>query len=262
MIFIPILWYLIIIKIILKGDEKMNKFFLALFLSVFTSISIVSTANAAVIDHDKVVGFREVTPTTVTQKAAKRFQPYLKVYSGCVPFPAVDAQGNTNGGLKPTGAPEGRCSKNTGQVYSRSAWYNGVWAIMYSWYFPKDEASPSLGHRHDWEGIVVWIDNPANQNTKVLSIAYSGHGKFTNVAPSGTNMKDGTHPLIAYDSTWPINHELMMSDRVVGGTQPLIGWDDLTPAARNALNTTNFGKANVPFNNANFNNNLRKAWFR
>ncbi|CAI6282131.1 MULTISPECIES: NPP1 family protein [Bacillus] len=240
----------------------MNKFFLALFLSVITSVSMVSTANAAVIDHDKVVGFREVVPTTVTQKAAKRFQPYLKVYSGCVPFPAVDEKGNTSGGLEPTGAPEGHCSKNTGQVYSRSAWYNGVWAIMYSWYFPKDEASPSLGHRHDWEGIVVWIDNPANQNPKVLSIAYSGHGKFTNVAPSGTNMKDGTHPLIAYDSTWPLNHELMMSDRVVGGTQPLIGWDDLTPAARNALNIANFGKANVPFNDSNFTNNLKKAWFK
>nr|WP_232460817.1 NPP1 family protein [Bacillus halotolerans] len=38
-----------------------------------------------------------------------------------------------------------------------------------------------------------------------------------------------------------------MSDDVVGGTQPLIGWDDLTPAARNALHTTDFGKANVPF---------------
>ncbi|MCC2114414.1 NPP1 family protein [Bacillus halotolerans] len=43
-----------------------------------------------------------------------------------------------------------------------------------------------------------------------------------------------------------MNHELLMSDDVVGGTQPLIGWDDLTPAARNALHTTDFGKANVP----------------
>lgn len=70
------------------------------------------------------------------------------------------------------------------------------------------------------------------------------------------------HPLIAYDSTWPLNHELRMSDDVVGGTQPLIGWDDLTPAARNALNTTDFGKANVPFNDNNFTINLKKAWFK
>lgn len=151
-----------------------------LFLSIFAFVSIVPAADAKVIDHDKVQGFSEVTPVTVSQKAAKRFQPYLKVASGCVPFPAVDAQGNTSGGLEPTGAPEGHCSKSVGQVYSRSAWYNGVWAIMYAWYFPKDSPLPfnAFGHRHDWEGIVVWIDNPANQNPKVFSIAYSQHGKF------------------------------------------------------------------------------------
>lgn len=95
----------------------------AVLMSFFAFISLVPTVDAAVIDHDKIVGFNEVVPTTISQKAAKRFQPYLKVYSGCVPFPAVDAQGNTSGGLQPTGAPEGGCSKHTGQVYSRSTWY-------------------------------------------------------------------------------------------------------------------------------------------
>ncbi|MCY8242199.1 NPP1 family protein [Bacillus haynesii] len=240
----------------------MKKIFLALFLFVFSSISIASTANAAnVIDHDKVVGFKEVPAVTTTQKAAKRFQPYLKVAHGCVPFPAVDAQGNVSGGLEPTGDPKGHCSKSTGQVYSRSAWYNGVWAIMYAWYFPKDSPLPGFGHRHDWEGIVVWVDNPANKNPKVLSIAYSGHGKFEKVAPSSTIM-EGDHPKIRYDAPQaPINHSLYV-DSIKGGMQPLIGWEDLTPAARNALNTHDFGAANVPFNDANFNNNLRKAWFR
>ncbi|MCY8573922.1 NPP1 family protein, partial [Bacillus haynesii] len=158
----------------------MKKLGYVLFLSMFAFFSIVPAADAKVIDHDKVQGFSEVTPVTLSQKAAKRFQPFLKVASGCVPFPAVDAQGNTSGGLEPTGAPEGHCSKSVGQVYSRSAWYNGVWAIMYAWYFPKDSPLPlkAFGHRHDWEGIVVWIDNPANQNPKMLSIAYSQHGKF------------------------------------------------------------------------------------
>lgn len=67
---------------------------------------------------------------------------------------------------------------------------------------------------------------------------------------------------IAYESTSPLNHELLMSDDVVGGTQPLIGWDDLTPAARNALHTTDFGKTNVPVNDNNFTSNLKKAWFK
>lgn len=86
------------------------------------------------------------------------------------------------------------------------------------------------------------------------------HGQFTNVAPSNTNLK-GTNPLISYNSTWPLNHELGVTG-TVGGMQPLIGWDDLTSAARNALNTTDFGSANVPLNDSNFTNNLNKAWFR
>ncbi|XEC95934.1 NPP1 family protein [Paenibacillus tarimensis] len=238
----------------------MKKGIAVLLVSFFASVVFLTTIHAAVIGHDKVIGFEEVPPASVTEIAAKHFQPYLKVINGCVPFPAVDAQGNTNGGLKPTGAPEGGCSKNTGQIYARSAWYNGVWAIMYAWYFPKDEASPGMGHRHDWEGIVVWVNNPAVNNPEVLSIAYSEHGNFINEAPSRNNMS-GSHPLVAYRSVWPLNHSLHLTNEA-GGTQPLINWEQLTPAAREALNTTDFGKANVPFNDNNFWNNLGKAWFK
>lgn len=90
----------------------MKKIVFSVLMSFFAFISLVPTVDAAVIDHDKVAGFKEVVPTTISQNAAKRFQPYLKVYSGCVPFPAVDAQGNTSGGLQPTGAFEGDCSKH------------------------------------------------------------------------------------------------------------------------------------------------------
>lgn len=238
----------------------MKKLVLLLMVSLLGCISFVTDVEAAVINHDQVVEFQEVNHVTVTQIAAKRFQPYLKVYHGCVPFPAVDQQGNTNAGLQTSGSPNGNCSSSTGQVYSRSAWHNGVWAIMYAWYFPKDSPSSGLGHRHDWEGIVVWVDNPAAQNPQILSIAYSGHGQFTNVAPNNTNL-NGTNPLISYNSTWPLNHELGVTG-TVGGMQPLIGWDDLTSAARDALNTTDFGSANVPLNDSNFTNNLNKAWFR
>ncbi|MDQ0172861.1 NPP1 family protein [Paenibacillus tundrae] len=238
----------------------MKKYLLMLMVSLLACISIVPTAGAAEINHDQVTGFQEVVPATVTQKAAKKFQPYLKVFHGCVPFPAVNQQGDTSAGLQTSGASNGQCNSSSGQIYSRSAWHNGVWAIMYAWYFPKDSPSPGLGHRHDWEGIVVWLDNPAAANPQVLSIAYSGHGRFTNVTPNSSNMK-GNNPLISYNSTWPLNHELGITG-VVGGTQPLIGWDDLTPAARDALNTTDFGSANVPMNDHNFTNNLNKAWFQ
>lgn len=47
------------------------------------------------IDHDKVVGFPETVSSGAIGDVYKAYQPLLKVVNGCVPFPAVDAQGNT-----------------------------------------------------------------------------------------------------------------------------------------------------------------------
>lgn len=58
---------------------KKFMFFVIFFIVTMFSTAVPSAVHAAEIDHDKVVGFREVNPTTVTQKAAKKFQPYLKV---------------------------------------------------------------------------------------------------------------------------------------------------------------------------------------
>lgn len=83
-----------------------------------TSISIMSTlsvllglalaANAviaapspaaiqarSVIGHDDVVGFAETVPSTTEGSLMLTYKPLLKVFNGCVPFPAVDASGNT-----------------------------------------------------------------------------------------------------------------------------------------------------------------------
>lgn len=83
--------------------NKMKALTYVLLLTLLVSTQLVPTANAAVIGHDQVVGFAEVTPTTTTQIAAKLFQPTLKVSTGCVPYPAVDAEGNTSGGLSTSG---------------------------------------------------------------------------------------------------------------------------------------------------------------
>jgi MinD-like ATPase involved in chromosome partitioning or flagellar assembly len=47
-------------------------------------------APRAVIAHDAVVGFAESGSALEL-----KFKPELKVVNGCVPFPAVDAAGNT-----------------------------------------------------------------------------------------------------------------------------------------------------------------------
>jgi hypothetical protein len=50
----------------------------------------------AVIDHDAVVGFDEAVPNNSEGDLMLAYKPYLKVFNGCVPFPAVDADGNTS----------------------------------------------------------------------------------------------------------------------------------------------------------------------
>ncbi|KAI0753416.1 necrosis inducing protein-domain-containing protein [Daedaleopsis nitida] len=215
----------------------------------------------AVIPHDEVVGFPETVPNDIYGQLYLKYKPHLKVVNGCVPFPAVDSDGNTRqatwhlGGLKPTGSPEGGCSSSTGQVYVRSASANGAFAIMYAWYMPKDEPSSGIGHRHDWESIVVWINDPHAADPTILGAAASGHGGFeTTTSPN----LSGTSPLIRYYSSWPLDHQLGFTSDV-GGTQPIIAYESLPNAARDALEDTDFGSANVPFKEANFQNNLQKA---
>ncbi|KAI5923154.1 necrosis inducing protein [Camillea tinctor] len=222
-----------------------------IFTLLATGLSVIASPIQLrdVISHDAVVGFAEAGSAV-----ALKFKPWLKVVNGCVPFPAVDSDGNTSGGLKPSGSSSGGCSSNTGQVYARAKEYNGKYAIMYSWYMPKDSPSTGLGHRHDWEAAVVWLDSADAQN--IVGLSTSAHGDFDTI--TSNYPLDGTRPKIRYYSDWPVNHQLGTTDEK-GGEQPLIEWENLTQAARDALTNTDFGSANVPFKDANFDNNLSKA---
>ena len=64
-------------------------------LSGVASVSAAAVSRRAVIDHDAVVGFPETVPDDNTGRLYLKYKPYLKVVNGCVPFPAVDAEGNT-----------------------------------------------------------------------------------------------------------------------------------------------------------------------
>ena len=56
----------------------------------FTSL----LATRDVIPHDSVVGFPETVPSGTMGEMMLKWQPKLQVFTGCVPFPAVDADGN------------------------------------------------------------------------------------------------------------------------------------------------------------------------
>ncbi|KAH8785125.1 putative NPP1 domain protein [Diaporthe sp. PMI_573] len=236
--------------------------FLRSLVSLVAAAAAVSASpveRRAPIDSDKVVGFAETVPSGTTGSVYLAYKPYLKVVNGCVPFPAVDAAGNTNAGLNPTGASNGQCSSSTGQVYVRGTTSNGYYGLMYSWYMPKDSPSDGLGHRHEWEGVVVWLKSATSTAaSNVAAVCPSAHGEW-NCATSGYTLS-GTRPLIEYKSTWPVNHQMGLTT-AVGGSQPLIAWESLPTAARNALETTDFVAATVPFKDSTFTNNLAAATF-
>jgi hypothetical protein len=125
-----------------------------------------------------------------------------------------------SGGLATSGSHNSGCSSNIGQVYVRSGTYNGAFAIMYSWYMPKDSPSAGLGHRHDWENIVVWLSS-ASTSATLRGVAISAHGDYQKETSPPLS---GTRPRIGYISIWPVNHQLIATDKQ-GGEQPAMAWE-------------------------------------
>lgn len=229
----------------------------------FTALACAfGSAQSAVVSHDSIPVWQQPAPTTPAQFLAVRFKPSLDVVNGCQPYPAVDAQGNTSGGLKTTGVSDGSCGdKSKAQVYARTGWYKDAFAIMYAWYMPKDSPFMFMGHRHDWENTVVWLNSDNVTTAKVIALAASGHGDYEKSYPlDGRFIADGVSARINYRSRLPINHELGFTEKT-GAKQPMIQWDQLTDAARNALETTDFGDANVPFKSS-FQSYLARAYFK
>nr|URW68760.1 necrosis-inducing protein NPP1 domain-containing protein [Pythium myriotylum] len=219
----------------------------------------LACVHGAVIDHDTVPVWPQPTAADATQKLALRFKPYLNVVNGCQPYPAVTPTGDVSGGLKPSGGSSANCNdKGKAQIYSRSGTYNGYYAIMYAWYMPKDEPSTGIGHRHDWENAIVWLDNAASAN--IVALSASAHSGYKTSYPPDATYLNGISAKISYKSTWPLDHELGFTT-VAGAQQPLTQWEQMTPAAQNALETTDFGSADVPFK-SNFQDKLAKGFFK
>ncbi|EGZ16297.1 necrosis inducing-like protein NPP1 type [Phytophthora sojae] len=213
------------------------------------------------ISHDQVRPFAQPEPVTISERAAVKFKPQLHVTNGCHPYPAVNDAGETSGGLKTSGAPSAGC-KGSGwgsQVYGRSTWHRDVWAIMYSWYFPKDSPSTGLGHRHDWEHVIVWINNPDVPDPIILAVTPSAHSGYSKYSPPNADTLDGTSIKVNYESNYPMNHATDVTTEG-GDFQDLIMWDQMSDLARRALNEVSFGDANVPMNDGNFVGKLDRAW--
>lgn len=203
-----------------------------------------ATAQQA-LPHDQVkpILTNGLSPTDLSLK----YQPFLLTESGCVPYPAVDAAGSVSKGLSPTGHPDGECKSSIGQVYSRVGQAGGKQAIMYTWYFPKDQERKSSeskvlqvlmsvdfailfpdGVSNSFVSAILWFDNlSASAVPTHLSVDSDHHWEsYTEWA------KDGAHPLLAksYNSIHPNSKP---SNK--GSLQPLIAWLTMPAAARKSL---------------------------
>lgn len=219
--------------------------------------------RAPTINHDALWPMTESVRSGPQGNAIRRYEPFLHIASGCQSYIAVNANGQVSGGLDNTGGSTSGCNDNRrGQTYARGIWHRGRYAIMYAWYFPKDQITDgggNFGHRHDWENVVIWIDNPANANPHVFGAAASGHGSYKKT--TAPQMRNGNHLQVEYMTNFPTNHELQFKTSP-GRDLSMVDWDTLPGPARTALNTHNFGKATVPFKDDKdtFTANLDKAW--
>ncbi|KAE9370768.1 putative NPP1 domain protein [Stipitochalara longipes BDJ] len=211
-----------------------------------------------ILPPNQIVGLGPAVPIDMTGALYQAYQPYLDVINGCVPFPAVDINGNTNAGLPTTGSQNSGCSSNLGQIYSRGTSSKGHYAIMYAWYMPKDSPSTGLGHRHEWEGVIIWLASMTSTSvSNILAVCPSAHGKWK---CSRSFRRTGSGVWIAYFGFWPIDHSMWLGSKQ-GGQQPLIAWESLPSVARDALQITNFGSATVPFKDGTFARNIAAANF-
>lgn len=68
------------------------------FLALTTlqlAIARPSLPRRATIASDEIVVFDQTVPSGTVGDVYLAYQPYLYVVNGCVPFPAVDAEGDT-----------------------------------------------------------------------------------------------------------------------------------------------------------------------
>ncbi|ETN03903.1 hypothetical protein PPTG_15220 [Phytophthora nicotianae INRA-310] len=225
------------------------------------ALSCLASVPAVKLEYDEVAPFPEVLPTTTESKVALKFKPQLHISNGCHPYPAVDADGNTNAGLGITevltsckGSPLGS------QVYGRVTEYEGVVAIMYAWYFPRDYmVSPMwVGHRHDWEHAIVWLDS-LDTSAELLAVTAQHLLGYKTYKPPRAKHMDGSSVKLKY--TWLIQTQHYLSATTKAGKfQDLAMWSNMTDAAQDALGSTKFFWSQAPMNDAKFQSNIEKAY--
>ncbi|MEV6955310.1 NPP1 family protein [Streptomyces sp. NPDC051183] len=188
---------------------------------------------------------------------------------GCYATAAIGADGALNPGLRLGGAVNGRCHDPAqlanANTYSRQKCNNGWCAVMYASYFEKDQATlgpAAIGHTHDWEHVVVWINND-----QVRYVSVSQHSSYQ-VAAAASVRFDGTHPKIVYHKDGASTHAFRFANTkdeppenaTRGWFFPrLVGWEGYPAGFRDKLMNADFGAATIKIKDGAFNDHLARS---
>ncbi|MFG3343999.1 NPP1 family protein [Streptomyces sp. NPDC048018] len=207
------------------------------------------------------------------QNAESLDQTFAPAYDfdtdGCYMTAAIGADGTLNPGLKLGGDVNGRCHDPAqlaaANSYSRSKCNNGWCAVMYAGYYEKDQATLgplALGHTHDWEHVVVWINAG-----EVKYVSVSQHSGYQIAARSAIRF-DGTHPKIVYHkdgiSTHCYRFANATDDRIENSTggwfyPRLVGWNGYPAGLRDKLTGADFGSATLKIRDSDFSSHLSRS---
>ncbi|TDH73914.1 hypothetical protein CCR75_008895 [Bremia lactucae] len=224
--------------------------FAAGFLQVHDQVRAQGKWQPTAISHNQVQPFPERPATTISEKAALAFKPQLKVASGCVPYPVVNDKGEVSDGLRNSGKAAGSCrgSGYGSQVYSRSTWMADKWAIMYMWYFPKNAPESGRGHRHGFEHVVVFVNNPGTEEPQIIGCSTSKDHRY---APCPAHALTGKHLKVMYAKATESTHAVNITSEE-GVFQDMITWEQMPDVARRALNEAINFYLEVPINDQFF----------
>lgn len=198
----------------------------------------------------------------------------------CYPDAAVGENGAMNGGLQDSGHKTGGCRDldqlRNANTYVRSFTMTkfGVQysVYMYALYFEKDQGmsgSPLIGHRHDWEYVLVWTTGG-----QMTHASFSSHGSVKTVARADLHFDPGKGESVkaVYHKDGPGTRcfrPAKRDERAENGlgvwvTPTLVEWSLMqSPFVANAqlqrqFNEFNYGDANCSFNDNNFAREISK----
>jgi hypothetical protein len=238
---------------------------------LFGCISVID-AHADAVSHNKIASWYSDLHPWIYQN-----RPHYSYEEGCMAYTSVDTQGNWNGGLKTGGSPGGSCRDSAFQhtvarigfigEQDQTRFGGAVAAIMYAQYMPKDQGNRASffgsigGHRHDWEEVVVFVNNLGHP----IKVAASYHGDYKKMWKDASTAQyfDGNRVKIRYHAVGLQNNSFDFTTKL--GSDPVkVDWDRIDTTYRTQVQDTitnvDWGSAEPKIVNRNFWQKIEQAW--